>query len=117
MSKKFDSEEAKKNLLAKEEEEKQLGEEERKSLLRKVISTLEKEFKGSAVEVYLIGSILQPFRFSSRSDIDIVLKNYKEDRFDLWAKLEREIGRKVEIVFFEKAHFQDFVLKEGFRVI
>ena len=117
MNKKFDSDEAKKFLLAKEKKEKQEREEERKALLQMVISALKKEFEGSAVEVYLIGSIIQPFRFSLRSDIDIVLKNYREDRFDLWAKLERTIGRKIEVILFEKCQFQEFVLKEGFKVV
>lgn len=115
MNNKFDSEEAKNFLIAKEEREKQQKEEERNSLLQKVILILEKEFKGSSVEVYLIGSILKPFGFSSHSDVDIVLKNYKEDRFDFWAKLERKLSRKVQIILFEACSFQEFVLKEGFK--
>jgi predicted nucleotidyltransferase len=117
MNKKFDEDEAKKFLLAKEEKINHQREEERKILLQMVTSTLEKEFKGSSVEVYLIGSIIQPYRFTSRSDVDIVLKNYKEDRFELWAKLERMIDRKVEVILFEKCQFQEFVLKEGFKVV
>lgn len=117
MAEQFDTEEAKKFLLAKEEKEKQQREKERKGLLERVVSVLKKEFKESTIEVYLIGSILQPFRFSSHSDVDIVLKNYKGDRFDLWVKLEEEIGRKVEIIPFETCPFQEFVLKEGFKVI
>jgi predicted nucleotidyltransferase len=116
MNNKFDSEEAKNFLLAKEEREKKRREEERASLLSKVIAILEKEFQGSSVEVYLIGSILKPFGFSSRSDVDIVVKNYKGDRFEFWAKLERELGRKVEIILFETCPFQEFVLKEGFKL-
>lgn len=87
MNKKFDSDEAEKFLFEKEQKEREEREKERKFLLKKIISVLESEFKGSNVEVYLIGSILQPFRFSSRSDIDIVLKNFHEDRFNFWAKL------------------------------
>ncbi len=116
MKEEFDFEEAKKFLRGKEEKEKSQKEEERKTLLAKLIEILEREFKGSAVEVYLIGSIIQPFRFSTRSDIDIVLKNYQKDRFDFWVHLEREVGRKIEIIPFETCRFQDFVLKEGFRV-
>jgi hypothetical protein len=117
MNKKFDREEAKSFLQAQEEKEKQQREEERKTLLAKVISILEKKFSGSTVEVYLIGSIIQPFRFSLRSDIDIVLKNYKEDRFDFWSQLERKIGRKVEVILFEDSRIQEFVLKEGYKVV
>ena len=117
MADKFDREEAKKFLLAKEEKEKEHGEKKRKALLSKTISVLEKAFKGSSVEVYLIGSILQPFNFTSQSDIDVVLKNYTGDRFEFWAKLEREIGRKVEIIPFETCHFQELVMKNGFKVV
>lgn len=92
-------------------------EEERQELLQKVSLILKQEFKESNVEVYLIGSIIQPFRFSSRSDVDIVLKNYKEDRFDFWTRLESKIGRKVEIIPFETCRFQEFVLKEGIKVV
>lgn len=116
MSNKFDADEAKKHHLAKEEKEKARLEDERKALLVRVIAVLENEFKGSSVEVYLIGSILQPFRFTLRSDVDIVLKSYRQDRFKLWAKLEREIGRKVEIIPFETCPFQEFVLKQGLKV-
>jgi predicted nucleotidyltransferase len=117
MADNFNSEEAKKFLLAKEEKQRKHSEKERKTLLNKTIRVLEKEFKGSSVEVYLIGSILQPFNFTSRSDIDVVLKNYSGDRFELWAKLEGEIGRKVEIIPFETCHFQELVIKNGFKVV
>lgn len=116
MNNKFDSEEAKRFLLTKEKHEKQHSEQERVALFEKVISILAQEFKGSSVEVYLIGSILKPFNFSSRSDVNIVLKNYKEDRFDFWVKLERKLDREVEIILFETCRFQEFVLKEGFKV-
>ena len=117
MKEKFNSEEARKNLLARERKEKEKREKERKAILQKVIDVLQKEFKGSNVEVYLVGSIVQPFQFSSDSDVDIVLKNYQEDRFDLWTKLEGQIKRDVEIILFETCHFQEFVVKEGFKVL
>ena len=117
MEEKFDSEAAKEFLLAREEKEKKQREEDRKAVLQKVTAILKKEFKGSAVEAYLIGSILRPFGFSSHSDIDIVLKNYKGDRFEFWARLEREIGRRIEIIPFETCRFQEFVLKDGLKVI
>lgn len=116
MSDTFNADKAKKHLLEKEEKEKTRLEEKRKALLEKVIAILRNEFKGSSVEVYLVGSILQPFRFTARSDVDIVLKNYRQDRFEFWAKIEREIGRKVEIILFETCSFQEFVLKEGLKV-
>ena len=117
MEKEFDQEEAKKILLAREEKEKNDKEIERKAVLQQTISILKKKFTGSAVEVYLVGSILKPFGFSTRSDIDIVLKNFQGDRFENWAHLEREIVTKIEIIPFETCPFQAFVLKDGFKVL
>ena len=99
-----------------------LGEKEERETVRKKIlevatSTLKDEFSGSRVEVYLVGSILRPFSFTPRSDVDIVIKNYEGDRLDLWARLEKKIGRSVEIIPFESCHFQEFVLKEGLKVV
>ncbi len=70
----FDREEAKKFLAAREARKKEEREKERKELLQKVILILKEEFKGSAVEVFLVGSILRPYGFSLRSDIDYVKK-------------------------------------------
>ena len=117
MADKFDWDEAKKFLQEKEAKDKQQKENERIALLQKVISILKDEFNGTGVEVYLIGSILQPFRFTKRSDVDIVLKNFKGDLFDLWSPLEHKIDWQIEIIIFEKSRLQEFVLKEGLRVI
>ena len=113
----FNDEGAKRFLEAKEQQEKEEQETTRKNLLQQVTAILRKEFEGSTTEVYLIGSILKPFSFSSRSDVDIVLKNYAGDRFEFWAKIEKQIGKKVEIILFEKCHFQDFVLTNGLKVV
>jgi predicted nucleotidyltransferase len=113
----FDREEAKRFLLKKQEDERQKREEERIHLLDKVVSFLKKEFKDNSVKVYLVGSIIRPFQFEYDSDVDIVLENFSGDRFELWAKIERSIGRNVEIIPFEMCHFQEFVLKEGLRVV
>jgi predicted nucleotidyltransferase len=113
----FDSDEAKKYLIDRENKEKKAREQERKAVLQKVILILKKEFEGSAVEVYLVGSITRPYSFSAKSDVDIVLKNYQGDRFALWPKLESEIGRAVEIISFDTCPFKEFVAKEGLKVL
>lgn len=116
MGKEFDSEAAEKFLRAREEKEKRQREEERLAVLEKAIAILEQEFTESSTEAYLIGSILTPFAFLRSSDVDIVLKNYKGDRFDLWTRLEEKLGRQVEVILFETSPFQEFVVKEGFKV-
>ena len=117
MDKEFNYEEAKKNLFTKQEQSKQEREADRQSVLNRVIAVLKKEFNHSGVDVYLVGSILVPFAFSEHSDIDIVLKHFEGDRFDVWTKLEGQIERNVEIILFESCHFQEFVLKDGFKVV
>lgn len=113
----FDYEEAKKNLAHLDEEKQKANEQTRQDFLTKVISILKEEFKSSNVEVFLVGSITRPFSFTPNSDVDIVLKNFHEDRFDIWTKLERKMERQVEIILFEKCHFQEFVLSQGLKVV
>ncbi len=114
--KEFDSDEAKEYLQRRAEQLKEQYEEERKKLLGSVIAILRNEFKDSSIEVFLVGSIIQPFNFTPRSDVDIVLKNFEGDRFALWAKLEKKIGRTIELIPFETCNFQEFVLKDGLKV-
>lgn len=113
----FDSNEAKKFLSDKELKEKEEWETERKKMLQKAITILKEEFKNTSTEVYLVGSLLRPHSFSPRSDIDVVLKGYQGDRFDLWARLEKKMARQVEIILFETCLFQEFVIKEGLKVV
>ncbi len=117
MKEEFNCEEARRFLLAREEIEKSQKELVRKQVLQKVMTIIQNEFKGSEVEVYLVGSITKPQAFSSHSDVDVVLKNYRGDRFDFWVKLEAEIGREVEVILFERCRFQEFVIKEGLKVV
>jgi predicted nucleotidyltransferase len=115
--KNFDEDEARLHLIQREKAEKELSEASRKEVLKKTISILEKEFKGTSVEVYLVGSVLRPYEFSSRSDVDVVIKQFHGDRFALWTKLEKQIGRSVEIIPFETCTFQEFVAKEGLKIL
>lgn len=117
MTEKFDPEEAKKFLSQRQDEEKEKLELERQHIFKQAVSFLTAEFKGSDVEVYLIGSVIQPYRFTTSSDVDIVLKNFTGDRFDIWPRCEEMIGREVEVIQFEKCTFQDFVINHGYKVI
>lgn len=116
MNNKFNEEEALKNLRNMTIAESQALESERIETLKHVTSVLKEVFAGSDVVVILIGSILQPNKFRKTSDVDIVLKNFKGDRFDLWAKLEEKIHRKVEVILYENCSFKDHVDKYGLRL-
>lgn len=117
MSAHFDRQEAKKFLFEKYEREKEQLEEQRRAILEHVISVLRDEFKDSDVEVFLVGSILIPYKFTISSDVDIVLKNFKGDRFALWPKLEEKIERAIEIILYDKCQFQEFVITNGLKVV
>jgi predicted nucleotidyltransferase len=117
MDMQFDKEQAKKFLIEREAQEKEHDEQERLDLLAKVLRILKELFSNSDVEIYLVGSIIHPYKFHSKSDVDIVVKNYKGDRFDLWTKLESLIQKKVEVIIFENCSFQDHVTKAGYKVL
>lgn len=117
MDKKFDADEAKRFLEKKESEEKEKREQDRILVLSRAIDALKKLFFHTDVEVYLVGSVTRPYMFHSQSDVDIVLKNFKGDRFDVWAELEKIIERNVEVIVFENCHFQEYVIKSGYKVI
>lgn len=117
MTSEFNSEEAIRFLKEREKKEKEAKEMERKRALEKAIGFLKKEFQNSQVEVYLVGSITRPYAFSSRSDIDIVLRNFQGDRFEFWSRAEKELDKPVEIILFENCSFAEYVLKEGMKVI
>ena len=117
MSHSFDQDSAKKFLLQKEQRQKEENENTRKNFLEKAIAILKEEFSGSTIEVYLVGSIIYPYKFNKKSDIDIVLKHFVGDRLDLWTRLESKIGRGVEVILYENCHFKEHVEKERLRVI
>lgn len=113
----FDFDEAKKFLEKRAQKRNEDDEQLRLSVLKNTQKLLTDEFANSGVEVYLVGSITRPYAFRKNSDIDIVLKNFTGDRFDLWPKLEHALDRNVEIIIYENCHFQDHILTQGVRII
>lgn len=116
MQPEFDQEEAKKYLTKQDCQQREQREQERSLLFQKVVAILKQKFGKTFVDVYLVGSIIRPYQFSASSDVDIVLKNFTGDRFELWTQLEKEIGRSVEIILFESCSFQEFVSSEGYKI-
>lgn len=117
MSEPFDKSLAKETLEKKEIELKRRFEEERVVILERTLSFLKKYFSEQNVEVFLVGSITVPGKFTPSSDIDIVLKHFYGDRFEIWGELERALQREVEIILYENCGLKEFVEKEGLRVI
>jgi len=117
MDKQFDTNEAKKFQERNEAFEKDERENQRIATLSIVVESLKKLFLNTDVEVFLVGSITQPYMFYPHSDVDVVVKKFAGDRFDLWTQLETMIRRNVEIIIFENCHFQEHVLKTGYKVL
>lgn len=117
MSHAFDSAKAKKNLAEKESQKREELELERQKVMERTITLLQNYFRGKDVEVILVGSVIQPGKFTQQSDVDIVLKNFQGNRFDIWPDLERKIDRKIEIILYENCGFKDHVDQHGYKVI
>lgn len=112
----FDENEAIENLKKIAEERVDEQEKNRLFVLNKVIETVKNYFDGTPVEVFVIGSLIQPGKFRSDSDVDLVLKNFSGDRFDVWTFLEKQIPRKVEVILYENCSFKDHIDKFGLRI-
>lgn len=116
-SKPFDQHEAEKNLAAREKIARESREQMRLDMLKKCDEYLKQRFSSEKTEVYLIGSITRPYSFHENSDIDIVLKNYSGDRFEIWTELEASLHRRVEVIIFESCHFQEHIIQQGMKVV
>lgn len=117
MDKNFNIDEARDFLEIRESEEREKREIERQSTLKVVIDSLKKIFSDTPIEVYLVGSVVQPYKFQPFSDVDVVLRKFQGDRFLVWTQLETLIKRNVEVIIFENCHFQEHVLKNGYKVL
>ena len=117
MDKKINADDAKKFLEDQEIARKEKEEINRKAMLELVIESLRQLFEKKSVEIYLVGSVIKPYMFRPDSDIDVVLKGFKGDRFEIWTQLEAMIKRNVEIILFEYCPFQDHVLNSGYKVM
>jgi predicted nucleotidyltransferase len=100
--------------LRKEELEKK-----RLEVLEQTIKEVKGVFSNSNVtEVYLTGSIINSYKFSSRSDIDIAVKGLPAiDYFPILSKLEESLLRTIEIIELENCRFSDKIINTGLRVI
>lgn len=117
MSEDFDRKRAKKSLQIREENEREQREQKRLECLEKVIKLLRNEFAENEVQIFLVGSITRPYQFYDNSDIDIVVKGFTGDRFELWSKLERILDRNIEIIKYENCGFQDHIDTQGLKVV
>ncbi|MBF0238369.1 MAG: hypothetical protein HQM12_11735 [SAR324 cluster bacterium] len=95
-------------------------EQTRKQKLLEITSRLWTYFQRKQVQqVYLIGSILQEYRFAPYSDIDIVIAGLApEEYFLVWGELEELLGTEhLDLIEMEKCCFRDLVQRYGMRIL
>ena len=102
-----------------EESGKEDLEKKRHEILEQTIIEIKSVFNNSNVlEVYITGSILIPYKFTSRSDIDIAVKGLSAvDYFPILSKLEESLLRTIEIIELENCRFTDKIIRISLRVI
>lgn len=113
----FNENAAKEHLQRKELEKAAERETSRLHLLQQTQRILQQELQGRDIEVWIIGSLIRPNKFTKFSDVDIVVKNYSGDRFELWTHLEALIGRDIEIIRYEECNFQEDIKNNGLKVL
>ncbi len=88
-------------------------------LIEKILAVIgELSEKIDFEEAYLFGSVIKPFRFSERSDIDIGFVGL-DDRhfFKVMSLISEEAGRDVDIVQLEDHRLADKIKRGGIRWI
>ena len=91
----------------------------RQEILRHCIAELKKYFKTVQVKsLYITGSLITPYRFSTHSDIDIAAEGFPPDKYFLAiAELEEILSRKVEIIELENCRFAQKIIDTGLKII
>ncbi|MCA9998501.1 MAG: hypothetical protein KDE56_22215 [Anaerolineales bacterium] len=90
-------------------------EQERQQLLICLRQLLNKRAAAFGVEVaYIFGSLIQPNRFTTRSDIDVAVESVAPGQFiPFKVLLETTLKRDVDLILLEKCHFADDIRREG----
>ncbi len=100
----------------KEEEEKR--EEIRIKTLQKYERFLKKYFKGKRVKsVFLVGSILQEYKFYPFSDVDVAVEGLGEDYFKTLLDTEELLERNIDLIELEECRFKDTIPQRGKKII
>ena len=94
-------------------------EKKRKELLHLTIDVLNKYFSPLNVNsLYITGSVIMPFKFKSRSDIDIAVEGLSSEKyFQAIYELSELLSRQVEIIELENCRFSDKIIKTGLKII
>jgi len=106
------------NLSRKEAERKTFLEKMRLQTKAAVILKLQAYFrKLSGCNVWLFGSIMHPYAFTSQSDIDIAVSGFPGSRLDLFPELEQLLQRQIDLVMMEKSQIREIIEEFGEKIV
>jgi uncharacterized protein len=98
---------------------KQNRREERELLRSATLELLERSLAKSPIpveEAFVFGSLVRPFSFDSRSDVDLAVHALDpRDYFSLKTYLEQELQREVDLLEIETCRFSDKIRRTGQR--
>ena len=101
-------------VIAREAEERERA---RLNTLKRVIEALKELRKGVTFKrAYIFGSVVKPYMYTSRSDVDIAFEGLEPDKlFYAVAFLSEKIGRDVDVVGLERAdpYLRRKIVEEG----
>ena len=107
--------------ILEEKEKKRLEDREklRVETLQLCIYKLQEYFAPLKIKsLYLTGSILVPYKFTSLSDIDIAVEGLPEEKyFSTIFELEELLSVKIEIIELENCRFAEDIRKKGLKII
>jgi len=91
-------------------------EKERKELLDKVINLLFLLKKYSIKEAYILGSLLNPKKWSILSDIDIAVSGCSKHILDIMSELEKQTNKEVDVIDIDRHFNPDLIRKKGKKI-
>jgi predicted nucleotidyltransferase len=98
--------------LARRREE---NEKQRLAAVERITQWLESEGNKYGIDkAYLFGSVVRPYRFTERSDVDIAVERIEPEHFfEAMAALSEMLEREVDLVQLSKCHFGDRIRQQG----
>jgi len=67
-------------------------------------------------EVWIFGSVIRPFSFSGRSDIDIAVKGFPGSRLDLYLDLEALLPLPFDLIMMEQSNISGEIMNYGEKI-
>ena len=91
------------------------NEKQQLAAVERITQWLESEGSRYGIDkAYLFGSVVRPYRFTERSDVDIAVERIEPDHFfGAMAALSEVLEREVDLVELSKCHFAHRIRQQG----